>query len=68
VLYLTGIHRLLAPFSQGIGLIFMLHRVSPEPQGAFSPNKSLMVTAEYLDCVLQQVAESGIEIVTLDDA
>ena len=30
-LYHTGAHRLLAPYTQGVGVIFMLHHVRPGP-------------------------------------
>lgn len=68
VLYYSGAHRLIAPFSQGIGLIFMLHRVSPVHPGAFAPNRGLMVTPDYLDSVLRDVAAAGLDIVSLDEA
>ena len=35
-LYHTGAHRLFAPYTQGVGLIFTLHQVCPEPE----PNKA----------------------------
>jgi peptidoglycan/xylan/chitin deacetylase (PgdA/CDA1 family) len=67
-LYYSGIHRLLAPFAEGIGLIFMLHQVSPLRHGGFSPNRGLMVTPEYLDAVLKDVKEAGLDIISLDEA
>lgn len=67
-LYYSGAHKLLAPFSQGIGLIFMLHRVSPEPPGDFAPNRGLMVTPSYLDSVLRDVRKAGLDIISLDEA
>ena len=69
-LYRTGAHRLLAPYTQGAGVIFALHHVRPE-QGEpreFSPNRILEVTPEFLDAVLDQVEEAGLDIVTLDEA
>lgn len=67
-LYYSGLHRLLAPFAEGIGLIFMLHQVSPLSQGGFAPNRGLMVTPEYLDAVLHDVKQAGLDIVSLDEA
>lgn len=69
-LYRTGAHRLLAPYTQGAGVIFALHHVRPE-QGAvrnFSPNRILDVTPAFLEAVLDQVEEAGLDIVTLDEA
>ena len=52
-LYHTRAHRLLAPYTQGVGLIFMLHQVRPEPEPhkAFAPNRILEVSPEFLDAV-----------------
>lgn len=69
-LYHTGAHRLFAPYTQGVGLIFTLHQVCPEPPShkAFSPNRILEVTPDFLDGVLDQVQEAGLDIVSLDEA
>ncbi len=69
-LYHTGAHRLLAPYTQGVGLIFTLHQVRPEPAApkAFAPNRILEVTPGFLDAVLDQVEEAGLDIVSLDEA
>jgi peptidoglycan/xylan/chitin deacetylase (PgdA/CDA1 family) len=67
-LYHTGAHRLLAPYTQGAGVIFTLHHVR-EPDGkAFAPNRILEVTPEFLDAVLDQVEAEGLDVVSLDDA
>lgn len=69
-LYHTGAHRLLAPYTQGVGLIFTLHQVRPEPTEpkAFAPNRILEVTPGFLDAVIDQVQEAGLDIVSLDEA
>jgi peptidoglycan/xylan/chitin deacetylase (PgdA/CDA1 family) len=67
-LYYSGVYRLLAPFAEGIGMIFMLHQVSPQRHGGFAPNRGLMVTPEYLDAVLCDVKQAGLDIVSLDEA
>jgi len=69
-LYHTGAHRLLAPYTQGVGVIFMLHHVRPGPDRpkGFAPNHILEVTPEFLDAVLDQVQEAGLDVVSLDEA
>jgi len=69
-LYHTGAHRLLAPYTQGVGLIFTLHHVHPgsaEPE-PFAPNRILEVTPEFVDAVLDQVGEAGLDVIALDEA
>lgn len=67
-LYYSGAHHLLAPLSRGLGIIFMLHRVSPITPDEFAPNAGLSVTPDYLDSVLLTVQEAELDIVTLDEA
>ncbi|MEM8743218.1 MAG: polysaccharide deacetylase family protein [Pseudomonadota bacterium] len=67
-LYYSGAHHVLAPFSQGIGLIFMLHQVSNERPSPFEANRGLMVTPEFLDLVIEEVKQSDTDIVSLDEA
>jgi peptidoglycan/xylan/chitin deacetylase (PgdA/CDA1 family) len=67
-LYHSGAHRLLAPYAQGMGMIFTLHHVRPEIEKPFAPNRILEVTPEFLDAVLDQVQEAGLDVVSLDEA
>lgn len=67
-LYHTGDHRLLAPYTQGSGVIFTLHHVRPPRAKAFAPNRILEVAPQFLDAVLDQVEEEGLDIVSLDEA
>ena len=69
-LYHSGAHRLLAPYTQGAGVIFTLHHVRPDPDRPkdFAPNRFLEVTPDFLDGVLDQVQEAGLDVVSLDDA
>lgn len=64
----SGAHRLIEPFSRGAGLIFMLHNVRPARPKPFAPNRILEVTPEFLDGVLGQTREGGLDIVTLNEA
>jgi len=69
-LYHTGAHRLLAPYTQGTGLICTLHHVRPEPEEprAFAPNRNREVAPQFLDAVLDQVQEAGLDVISLDQA
>jgi peptidoglycan/xylan/chitin deacetylase (PgdA/CDA1 family) len=69
-LYHSGAHLLLAPYTQGAGVIFTLHHVRPEPDrpNDFAPNSFLEVTPDFLDGLLDQVQEAGLDVVSLDDA
>lgn len=68
VLYYTGTHKLLAPFSQGIGAILMLHRVTETPRPEFDPNGFLEVTPDFLTDTINFVRDQGYDIVSLDEA
>ncbi len=52
----------------GDGIIFTLHRVLPESERAFQPNKILEVTPEFLRETVVQVRRAGYEFVSLDAA
>ncbi len=66
-MYFTGSHKLLAPFTRGVGIIFMLHNVSPEPPRSFEPNRILRVRPRFLEEVILQTLEAGFDIVSLDE-
>lgn len=65
--YASGADRLIAPFTQGLGVIFMLHHVRPEPPAAFEPNRILTVTPDFLDAVLGFVRAADLDVVALDE-
>ena len=69
-LYHSRAHRLLAPYTQGTGMIFTLHHVRPEPEAPrdFAPNRILEVAPQFLDAVLDQVQEAGLDVISLDQA
>lgn len=68
-LYYTGGHRLLAPFTQGVGAILMLHQVTDAgTAGAFDPNAPLRVTPGFLEETIGLVRQQGFETVSLDEA
>jgi peptidoglycan/xylan/chitin deacetylase (PgdA/CDA1 family) len=67
-LHYSGLATAFAPRTRGLGAIFMLHRVLPDPPAAFSPNRLLQITSPFLDAVLGEVRRAGFDIVTLDEA
>jgi peptidoglycan/xylan/chitin deacetylase (PgdA/CDA1 family) len=64
----TGLHRLAAPLTRGLGAILMFHHVRPWVARDFAPNRLLEVTPEFLDAALALVKSRGFEFVTLDTA
>jgi peptidoglycan/xylan/chitin deacetylase (PgdA/CDA1 family) len=67
-LHYTGVDALVAPYTRGAGIVFMLHHVTPEAPGAFDPNRILRVTPTFLDSVIGQVLAAGFDVLSLDDA
>jgi len=66
--WLSGAPRLSRLLSQARGVIFTLHRVLPEPPADFSPNAILQIRPDFLDYCLERLRETGIDIVSLDEA
>lgn len=66
-LHYSGADGLIAPFTSGNGVIFMLHRVTPEEPEDFEPNRILKVTPDFLEGVILQVKAAGFDIIALDD-
>jgi peptidoglycan/xylan/chitin deacetylase (PgdA/CDA1 family) len=62
----TGAGNLLAPYTRGAGVIFMLHHVDPAPPQPFEPNRILKVTPEFLEAVVREVIDAGFDIIPLD--
>lgn len=66
-LHYTGASGLMSPLTAGMGAIFMLHHVSPEPAEAFAPNRILRITPEFLDLTIRQTMEAGFDVLSLDE-
>ena len=69
-LYRSGVSQLFSPLTQGMGVIFCMHRVQPEGTAAdpFNPNSNLTSTPEFLDAALTMLRQSGYEFLSLDAA
>jgi peptidoglycan/xylan/chitin deacetylase (PgdA/CDA1 family) len=63
----SGAGNLLAPYTRGAGVIFMLHQVDPRPPQEFEPNRILKVTPDFLESVVREVRDAGFDIIALDD-
>jgi peptidoglycan/xylan/chitin deacetylase (PgdA/CDA1 family) len=63
----SGAESLLAPYTSGAGVIFMLHEVRPEPPQAFEPNRILRVTPDFLEDVVEGVLDAGFDLIALDE-
>jgi peptidoglycan/xylan/chitin deacetylase (PgdA/CDA1 family) len=67
-LYATGAYRLFGRAAAGVGIIFTLHHVRPDPASSgFEPNRILEITPQFLDATLAQIRNMGIEIISLDE-
>lgn len=58
---------LMAPLTRGVGVIFTMHHVRPEPPQSFAPNRILTITPDYLEQVIRHVLAAGYDIVRLDE-
>lgn len=63
----SGAESLLAPYTGGAGVIFMLHEVRPEPPQAFEPNRILRVTPDFLEDVVAEILGAGFDVIGLDE-
>ncbi|MBV1701484.1 MAG: polysaccharide deacetylase family protein [Hyphomicrobiales bacterium] len=64
----SGLHRALARYTRGRGVILMFHHVRPWTGDGFAPNRLLEITPEFLDIVLGEVKAAGFEIQSMDAA
>lgn len=67
-LYALRLHRLLAPFCGGAGVIFTLHHVRPAQPSRFQPNAFLEVTPDFLGIAIERIKALGFDLVSLDEA
>jgi peptidoglycan/xylan/chitin deacetylase (PgdA/CDA1 family) len=64
----TGLGRMLAPFTQGCGAVFMMHHVRPQRADAFQPNRHLEISPEFLRTAIERIRANGYKIISLDEA
>lgn len=67
-LFFAGTHHVLAPYSSGVGAIFMLHHVRPrEESNAFAPGRYLEITPDFLEQTILCARKLGRDIISLDE-
>ena len=66
-LYFSGAHRMMGRWFGGVGVILTLHHVRPPRAERFQPNQLLEVTPGFLRQVAQQLRQSGMDLVSLDE-
>jgi peptidoglycan/xylan/chitin deacetylase (PgdA/CDA1 family) len=66
-LYFSGAHRMMGRWFGGVGVILTLHHVRPPRAERFQPNQLLEVTPGFLQQVAQQLRQSGMDLVSLDE-
>lgn len=67
-LYFSGLHWLLRPVTSGVGAILTMHRVCEGRPDVFQPNRLLEITPAFLGDIIEHVASSDVEFVSLDEA
>lgn len=63
----SGAENVLAPYTRGAGVIFMLHQVRPDPPQPFEPNRILRVRPDFLEDVVTSIIDAGFDVIALDD-
>lgn len=68
-IFLSRLHRVLAPPCRGVGAILTLHHVRPAgPPSPFAPNDILDITPAFLATAIDRVRTLGSDVVSLDEA
>ncbi len=67
-LYWSNAYKMFENSWQGVGLIYMLHRIDPTPVEGFAPNRILQVRPDFLEGIIKQAIDKDFDIVSLDEA
>ncbi len=74
MLHHTGLAHVSRNICRGAGVVFMLHRVRPQPWNSadegecdFAPNAELSVTPDFLDAAIGLVKQQGYDLVPLNE-
>jgi peptidoglycan/xylan/chitin deacetylase (PgdA/CDA1 family) len=63
----SGVSRLMAPRTGGLGAILMFHHVRPKQQKAFDPHGILEITPEFLDAVLHHLTLRRYDVIAIGE-
>jgi peptidoglycan/xylan/chitin deacetylase (PgdA/CDA1 family) len=61
----SGLTKLSARWTRGLGAILMFHHVRPASHGSFNPFGGLEITPEFLDAVISHLKKQGYEIIPI---
>jgi len=64
----SGVAPMARRWTEGIGAILMLHRVTATPQARNGINRHLVVRPDFLDALITDIKRSGFEFVSIDEA
>ena len=67
-LYHVRAHRMLAPYTQGAGVIFALHHVRPADGREASSQAIPEIDDAFLEALLDQIEAGGLDVVSIDEA
>lgn len=67
-MHVVGAHAAYRSLRPARGIVFMMHRVKPDTEPDFAPNRILSVTPGFLGAVIQETRAAGFELVSLDEA
>jgi peptidoglycan/xylan/chitin deacetylase (PgdA/CDA1 family) len=63
----SGLTRLAAQWTRGLGAILMFHHVRPPSSRSFNPFGGLEITPEFLDAVISHLKNRGYEIIPISE-
>lgn len=63
----SGVDRWFRSISAGIGVVLTFHRVRPRSPNVFVPNSALEVTPEFLVEAIEEIAQAGYDVISMDD-
>jgi peptidoglycan/xylan/chitin deacetylase (PgdA/CDA1 family) len=64
--HMSGMHRAVGRWSQGLGAILTFHHVRPQGDGGFRPSEILEITPEFFEALLAHLRARNFDIIPLE--